>query len=139
MTEDDESCPVPLDTAYGLEWDHLSPEVQASAYAKGVDEYWKWDCWFEGTDRPLAELKREGCQVLSAAWRGQRAKLDPDGRLIGRVRWTPKGYQQWDEGESYESPTAHTVSSRVLDVLGKQSTLHPLILAGFFFWGPGNC
>jgi len=108
------------ETAYHATWDDLPEDAKAAAYDKAVNEYHKWGCWYDGTDRPMKELKAEGCEVLSADWRGQRAKMGPEGVLIGRLRWTPKGYQEWFRGQDNGSPTAAAVSHRVLDVLGKQ-------------------
>lgn len=115
----EESCLIG-EAAYHATWDDLSSEAKDAAFRKAVEEYQRWGCWYEGTDRPMAELKSEGVEVLSAAWRGHRAKVGPDGQLMGRLRWTPKGYQEWHRGADNASPTAAACSHRVLDVLGKQ-------------------
>ena len=104
---------------YGLTWDGLSVEQQNAAYMKGVNEYHKHQCWHDDAARSKHDLRRDGIQVLSAAWRGQKAKFAPDGTVVGRIRWTPRGFEQRDlaPGQAM-SPTVARASVLVVETLG---------------------
>ena len=107
---------------YEYTWNDLSPEAQEQARQKACSEYYDWGCWrLDVEPRPWKELKAEKVEVLAADYRGHRAKWDENGNLIGRLRWTPKGFHEFERPkESYVSPTAHKTTHRTLDGLGKQ-------------------
>ncbi len=104
---------------YGLSWDGLSEEQQEAAYAKGVNEYHKHECWYDCEAQVYSDLKAQNIQVLTAAWRGEKAKFAPDGTVVGRIRWTPRGFEQRDlePGQSM-SPTVARTSVLVVETLG---------------------
>ena len=105
---------------YGLTWEGLPQAARDAAFAKAVNEYYKHDCWrVDIPVRELSDLKQSGIEVLTAAFRGQRAKLDPDGNPIGRVRWTPRGFEQLDIlAIDACSPTVASMTLQTMEMLG---------------------
>ena len=121
--------------AYAYKWSDLSAEEQARAWDRAFEDYDSTGSWERGTEQTKEALQRRGIKPM----RGravEKAKF-ADGELIGRVRWTPKGFMQrlWKDGawqmlekSATESPTVHRITSRTLDVVCKMRGLKLFVL-----------
>ena len=118
-TVDDVNKLLGVSSDYGLSWDGLSDDQRNAAYAKGVNEYHKHNCWYDDVTQTIWDLRKAGVQALSAAWRGEKAKFAPDGTVVGRIRWTPRGFEQRNlvPGQSM-SPTVSRTSVLLIETLG---------------------
>jgi hypothetical protein len=114
--------------AYAYSWQDLNEVQKKQAWDRAFDDYDTTGSWQRGTEETGESLRSRGVKPM----RGravEKAKM-AEGVLIGRVRWTPKGFMQrrwngttsrWEllgKGET-ESPTVHRITSRTLDVLCK--------------------
>jgi len=104
---------------YRYDWDDLDPEVQWAAFEKGLLDYDSTGSWLRGSDMSFKELRAAGKTVMSGRW-VTKAKVDADGRLIGKARWTPRGYEETglDKHET-DSPTANRLTHRIGEVYGR--------------------
>ena len=104
---------------YRYGWDDLTPEVQCAAFEKGLLDYDSSGSWLRGSDRSFKELRAAGKTVMSGRW-VTKAKVDADGRLIGKARWTPRGYEEIGlEKHETDSPTANRLTHRIGEVYGR--------------------
>lgn len=105
--------------AYSFTWDDLDEATKQEAYSRALRDYDGTGSWERGTEKTGGELKMmrvrglEGREVVKAKFVG--------GELTGRVRWTPKGFQEsdpaaWDVRNT-TSPTVHRITVRCCDAL----------------------
>ena len=111
--------------AYAYSWDDVPPEEQAKARQRAFDDYDSTRSWERGTEKVWSEVPK-GKRLTGTE--AKKAKM-VDGKLTGRLRWTPRGFEQrkvTEAGErvklrkaEVESPTAHKVTHRTMDVCGQ--------------------
>ena len=111
---------TPMD-AYNYSWDDLSREEQIKSRLKGVADYDEFAAWSRVdsvTDAELAEIMRIDTTVVKIAtgW-VDKAKI-VDGKLIGRSRLVPKGFQDKLRGTvDNSSPTVNSSMLRIVENL----------------------
>ena len=109
---------TPPEHVYASTWSDVSPLEQQRAIERALNDYDKWNAWDRTSDRPYDVVKRDKTQVvLSGRW-----VLKPkmvDGLLVGRARWTPRGFQD-SEAWDTDSPTTQGSSHRILETIGLQ-------------------
>ena len=113
--------------AYEWSWDDLDPTVQRAAFDRALRDYDDTGSWERGTEMTRAELKAQGIKGLEGR-EVLKAKL-VDGEMVGRARWTPKGFQEqnaqaWDSANT-TSPTVHRVTTNVADALASAENEGP--------------
>lgn len=104
---------------YGYQWEDVSPELQQKAYDRALTDYDGTGSWERGSELTAKQLKDMGIKPLNGR-SVEKAKMD-GGVLVGRLRWTPKGFQEsgpsaWNK-ENTVSPTVHRTSMRVAEVV----------------------
>ena len=118
--------------SYGWDWSQLSAAEQKSARMKGVEDYDYWDCW---SDETFSENQLpEGSTKLLGRW-VDKVKF-VDGRLIGKCRWTPKGFlDKRKHLYALDSPTvsATSVKSLLTLALSDNGNLFTFDISAAFF------
>jgi len=103
--------------AYKYNWDDVSPEEKMAAFSKGFDDYDSTNSWERGTELPWNQL---GGKVRLTTRCVQKAKII-DGKLCGRCRLTPRGFNQKNlSREDTEAPTANKITHRVANTIRRQ-------------------
>ena len=105
--------------AYGLGWDDVPVHEQKASRQRGVDDFTQFGSWEADEAIACHELRAMDEEVLifDAHW-VDKCKRDGEGRLIGRSRWTPHGFQEWLEKEACRSPTASFRTHVLGEVIG---------------------
>ena len=100
------------------EWDDLTQGARDKARELGINDYTFWECWGEEqwTADVLATDSR--AQIFPGRW-VDKPKVTAGGELIGKSRWTPLGFLQWDTVEAqFDSPTTALESHFLLEAIG---------------------
>ena len=104
--------------AYAYQWTDLSEEARHAAYERALRDYDSTGSWERGTEKTAEELRSMHVRPMEAR-EVCKAKIQ-DGELMGRVRWTPKGFQERGDvwlHENTTSPTVHRITTNTLDAL----------------------
>ena len=103
--------------AYGYVWADVSEEEQRKSDERAVRDYDEHGAWDRSTTATIQDLRKRG-EVVLRGRHVRKAKV-VDGKLIGRSRWTPKGFQERGvEKGDVDSPTVNTTTERVVEGLG---------------------
>ena len=97
-----------------LVWDDVSATEKKKAIEVGIADY-KSSVSGELLTAHEVRTLYPGASLLYAHW-VNKAKMTSGG-LIGRSRWTPKGFMEREAGE-VDSPTVNATTERVADALG---------------------
>ena len=112
--------------AYGLTWNDVPLPEQKEAWKRSWTDYDGRGSWERGTEKTKDELKQMGISPMEVREVEKAKHYEIDGKWVlkGRVRQTPKGFQQRNcyggriTKQEVESPTAHRITQRVADVYG---------------------
>jgi len=126
--------------AYGYTWNDVPEDEKEKAYAKGIADYDDADCWDRTNLYSAEEVRAYGNEVgeEQVLFRGHwelKAKVE-GGRLIGRARYVPHGFQEADPGP-VDSPTVSSTAMRCveLDGLKRRWTKFKFDIGSAFFDG----
>ena len=118
--------------AYGHSWDELPEEERVKARLKALADYHDFNAWDTNSDLTDDELKAlmlKDKRVVSirCGW-VDKVKV-VNGRLIGKCRLVPKGFQdRLKHTEDNSSPTVKQTVMRVYEVLGMREEWEPFAM-----------
>ncbi len=129
----DEFCYTIDEAKYIVKWEDLSIEEQQKARSKAIQAYDENDAWDRSTDKSDSEFKiylskcRSENRIvikLDSRW-VDVAKVQQDGKVIGKSRLTPRGFddRSWEATFYSGSPTVSSSLIRSSETLGLRKWL----------------